>query len=124
VASQGLGPFGVERVEGQRFLGGPPAVDGGLADPGSSGDRFHADRRQAAGQQEFRGCVEDGLVRLLAARPATPRGLRGLFPAAWQSLGAAFAAARPPGPPDLCGHAALTLPSALVVMVIMLNSLP
>jgi hypothetical protein len=30
------GPFSVERVECQRFLGGPPAVDGGLAHPARS----------------------------------------------------------------------------------------
>ena len=34
----------VQRVQGERFLGGPPAVDGGLADPGPLGDRVHADR--------------------------------------------------------------------------------
>src|SRR4029077_3339282 len=88
-------PLVVQGVEGQRFLGGPPAVDGGLADPGTLRDRVHADRGQAAGQQEFRGSVENGLVCPLAPRPATRGGGRGLVPATCPGLGAAPATAVP-----------------------------
>ena len=70
----GRGPLGVERVQGQRFLGRPPAVDGGLADPGPFGDRVHADLRQAAGQQQFRGGPEDRLAGPLTAGPSPLRG--------------------------------------------------
>src|ERR1019366_2818428 len=68
-------PPRIERVQGGGFLPGAPAGDGGLADPSLLRDRVHADRRQAAGQQEFRGRFEDGLARLLAAWPAAPRSL-------------------------------------------------
>lgn len=70
-------PFVIERVRREGLLGGPPAVDRGLADAGPSGDGIHAHGGQAAFKEEFRRRVEDCLPRLLAARPsALGDGLR------------------------------------------------
>jgi hypothetical protein len=66
-------PLVEERVQRERFLGGPPAVDRGLADACPLGDRVHADRGQALHQQQFRRRLEDRQARLLAARPPAPR---------------------------------------------------
>ena len=45
-------PFGGERVEREPFLGGPPPIDGGLADAGAPGDVVHAHRVEALVEQE------------------------------------------------------------------------
>jgi hypothetical protein len=55
----------VERVEGERLFGRPPAVDGGLADAGPFGDRVHADRSETACEEKLRGRGEDRLAGLL-----------------------------------------------------------
>ena len=71
-----LGPGGVplvvERVEGERLLARPPAVDRGLAHAGAFGDLVHAHRLETLLEQQLRGGVEDRRVRLLAAGPASP----------------------------------------------------
>jgi hypothetical protein len=70
-----LGQLLVQDVEGERLLGGPPAIDGRLAHPGLLRDRVHADRAEAVAQHQFRRRGEDGPPGGLTARP--PPGWRG-----------------------------------------------
>jgi hypothetical protein len=72
----GGAPLGVQGVQGEAFLGRPPAVDRGLADPGPRGHRVHADRVEAVLEQQADGGLEDRLMRPRAARPPARRRFR------------------------------------------------
>jgi hypothetical protein len=76
---QGLlpGELGQEGVERQGAAGSPAPVDRGLAHAGPGGHLLHGHPAEAALGQEFCGGGQDGTVRLLAARPATPSGQAG-----------------------------------------------
>ena len=52
-------PLVVERVEGERLLARPPAVDRGLADAGALGDLVHAHRLETVAEQQLGGGGED-----------------------------------------------------------------
>ena len=60
------------RVQREQFLGRPPPVDRGLADPGPLGHGVHAHPGQAVRQQQVRGRLQDRGAGLFAARPAGP----------------------------------------------------
>ena len=65
-------PLVIERIEGERLLARPPAVDRGLAHIGAFGDLVHAHRVETLFEQQLRGGVEDRRARLLATGPASP----------------------------------------------------
>jgi hypothetical protein len=74
VRNAAFGPFGIQRVESEGFLGRPPAVDRGLADARVLGDGIHAHRIESVFEQQF-GCrVQDRLARLFAAGSAAACG--------------------------------------------------
>jgi len=59
---------GEERVGDQGGLGGPPAVDGCLANIGVGGDGFDAQFGESAGLlEQFQSAAQDRLTRFLAA---------------------------------------------------------
>jgi hypothetical protein len=60
----------VEGLDDERELGGPAAVDGGLADAGAGGDALDGEAREADLAEQLEGGAQDRLVRLLAARAA------------------------------------------------------
>src|SRR5205085_10115419 len=69
------GPFMVKRVEGERLLSRPPAVDGRLADTGLLGHRIHADRFEAMLEKQLGSGSEYRVVGFLAARTSAPRNV-------------------------------------------------
>ena len=56
--------------QGERLLGVPAPIDGGLADAGAGGDVLEAQPREALLDEELASCLEDRPADPLAARSA------------------------------------------------------